>query len=953
MQEAGEGSSASRNGQEAVVCSNEMTDFNFEILKKDGAGSADVDVGELLDGSITDSWFAKDRRAERKEDGRSRLLSADGGPRLQRAWFSGRPWAHGCALPMPLQKELIAMDLEMRGRDVEADDGPVAKRWLKRVDDWVYALELFFRGTSQKVADSWRNNIDEWERLLRALPKQRRERVLRMIREGVRLPWDGKIPEHLRDPKTGGCPANNPRLSEQKHKVWDTLYEQLVEEAVAPWDCGGREDNDVLPKGMYAMNWQVKAGSDKVRITANMRPLKKMLCPGYSQGVDLPSVHGCRLQHKQHDLSVEFDLHSSYHHGRYHPSAYTWLGFSLKDEELPAEAVEYLWKHHPKCRFKGRWVFVYHTFAMGASPSVADFQEIMQAAVDASLMSGVGESLGLRVEAWRGFLFIDDIKASANGGPQGGTPQGGFGQAVELGLNLLATLISLGCFVNFRKSRIIPRQKDNVFLGIGHDSIRMRFFLPAKRIKKLEQTFKELRSLAVVGGRVEAKMVARAVGLLWSIHVVCHKAVAVMCRAMIRTLTVMLKKPQMLFAIGGPNFKWILKQAWKGSVKWTLEAEDELKFWLAVPWKRLWAPFGYDLFVESMKDYVRQARTNELSEECRTVACDASDVAAGGGVFEPVGNGNFVCTKLAHHMLRILSKKGSSALREMEGIVETVVASDLPRGSRVIAVVDNEAVYKILQRGSGIEELQVLARFLFKYCIQRGILLTSVWQRRSTPIMKFCDSESRVVDRSAFSAHPALFWEANNLAVKLWGHGFTYDRFGSSSQVQPIDCHWKLPFSSWKEGAFASGTDALSQDWRGHVNWVNAPFGVLGKVLALLREQRAVAAVVVPRGWRSSRHWWAASMQQWSEGVVHRWGLHPADFRCFPVNCECTPLSRKHGLAVVFLDFRRRSDSSALRLGVAAEVIYNAWVGEGRPEGRFKYLKSDGGWMDGLPFARS
>ena len=79
-----------------------------------------------------------------------------------------------------------------------------------------------------------------------------------MIEHGVRLPWDGAKPAHLRDPVTGGCRPNNPRLVEQKTKVWETIYEQLTEGAIAPWDCMGRSDNEVLPKGLYAINWQVK-----------------------------------------------------------------------------------------------------------------------------------------------------------------------------------------------------------------------------------------------------------------------------------------------------------------------------------------------------------------------------------------------------------------------------------------------------------------------------------------------------------------------------------------------------------------------------------------------------------------------------------------------------------------------------------------------------------------------
>ena len=90
--------------------------------------------------------------------------------------------------------------------------------------------------------------------------------------------------------------------------------------------------------------------------------------------------------------------------------------------------------------------------------------------------------------------------------------------------------------------------------------------------------------------------------------------------------------------------------------------------------------------------------------------------------------------------------------------------------------------------------------------------------------MTFCDTCSRIVDKCAFSAHAGMFWKANAIAGSLWGSGFAFDRFGSASQVQPDDCPWKLPFSSRFLSAFASGLDALSQDWRGWVNWVNAPF---------------------------------------------------------------------------------------------------------------------------------
>ena len=42
------------------------------------------------------------------------------------------------------------------------------------------------------------------------------------------------------------------------------------------------------------------------------------------------------------------------------------------------------------------------------------------------------------------------------------------------------------------------------------------------------------------------------------------------------------------------------------------------------------------------------------------------------------------------------------------------------------------------------------------------------------------------IDNCNFSSHPSLFWEANEVARKLWGVSFTYDRFTSMDQVQSV-----------------------------------------------------------------------------------------------------------------------------------------------------------------------
>ena len=87
-----------------------------------------------MDGSLSSEWFSKDRREMRCADGRSRLLASDGGSRLQQEWFSGREWAHGWSLSMPMLDELGEIDFETRALSREAGPGPKTKAWLEHCD---------------------------------------------------------------------------------------------------------------------------------------------------------------------------------------------------------------------------------------------------------------------------------------------------------------------------------------------------------------------------------------------------------------------------------------------------------------------------------------------------------------------------------------------------------------------------------------------------------------------------------------------------------------------------------------------------------------------------------------------------------------------------------------------------------------------------------------------------
>ena len=257
----------------------------------------------------------------------------------------------------------------------------------------------------------------------------------------------------------------------------------------------------------------------------------------------------------------------------------------------------------------------------------------------------------------------------------------------------------------------------------------------------------------------------------------------------------------------------------------------------------------------------------------------------------------------------------------------------------MLPIVDNQPVWRVLRGGSGVPELQEFARWFFLWCLFREVASHPVWQPRDAGVITFCDDGSRLVDRHDFSCHPALFWDANAVAVRIWGRGFTYDRFASVARVQPADCSLKLPFTSRFRQACASGVDALSEDWGGEVNWVNAPFSLLGAVYHLLRVQRGVAAVVVPRG---ARAWWAASFSARSEGVVSRLEFAGSDPRSWPGagGAETPPCVA--GLAVVFVDFRRRDDGWRWRRGWSAEGLREEWLRLGSPRTPTRYARVDG-----------
>lgn len=99
-------------------------------------------------------------------------------------------------------------------------------------------------------------------------------------------------------------------------------------------------------------------------------------------------------------------------------------------------------------------------------------------------------------------------------------------------------------------------------------------------------------------------------------------------------------------------------------------------------------------------------------------------------------------------------------------------------------------------------------------------------------------------DTNDWMLDPAVFDWIN----QRWGP-FTLDRFAG---------HWNAQLPAFNSVFWCPNTlgiNAFAQtDWAQHNNWCYAPFELIPKVLAIVREHKARAALVVPV-W-PSRPWW-------------------------------------------------------------------------------------------------
>lgn len=662
---------------------------------------------------------------------------------------------------------------------------------------------------------------------------------------------------------------------------------------------------DVLPKGMFAIRWVVKSGTDKVRITINMRPLNAYLLTACSE-VELATLHRITSLWQRDDEQCSMDMHSSYYHLELNDEASEWSGFSVADNELPVKAQQYLCGKEYACgRWRDRWVFRYRGMAMGASPSAARYCECADALIDSWRGRTVGRAVGVSPKAVRATGYIDDSLFLVQG----------FARGIEMGLRVALEYIICGFWINLDKTCVLPLRRTR-YLGCVADSSRLRFSLPGDRCVKLRLAVDDVRAQVKASKSVSMKVLAKLIGNLWAVHVVCRRAVGIMCRSMIAILARVLRQPWLRETRDPYKLKHLLKRVWGGAAKWTREAELELRFWEKLRFEDLWAPMRHWDLLPDARDCLVRPVSGGLHVDVQIFAADSSDFASGGAQFVVVdGKLQPMPDRAMVVQLSGAALDDSSTYKELEGLCK-LDFSLVPRGCRrVFFLVDNVAAMRIVLGGSKWEKLNAFAKLLFLRALHARMLLCPIWFRRNKSAIVEVDARSRLCNTADFSLPMHLFWQANGVAQRLWGRGFQFDRFASTRTVMPVDCNVRMPFNSefWQPGS--SGRNALTQDWRGCVNWVNAPFCLLDAILGLLKVQKAVAAVVVPRGTGSR---WDYEAVPGCEGFCHQFCFDP---RARRNRMQGQGRNSFKGLyAIVFVDFRVSGDVGFCDLRPAEEL---------------------------------
>ena len=415
---------------------------------------------------------------------------------------------------------------------------------------------------------------------------------------------------------------------------------------------------------------------------------------------------------------------------------------------------------------------------------------------------------------------------------------------------------------------------------------RRIFRLPASRVERITLQVRELAEMTRAGpaSMVTTKNVTQLVGLLWAICPCCPRAVAIQARGLVGVLTDAMEASvwsSSRAAVGKPRpgrmpmkllIKRLLSRFWRGEVRWSRDAANELRFWSSVDFSSLRAPISQD----SLEVLVAGALSNPAvlsSKQVGFLASDASDTACGGGIVSrhPQGfvmdHGAIFFSALPGYL-----RRASSSVREATAILWMLQSLWWHLPPHIIVFTDSRTAALAIRRGSRTRALHAVAREIFVWSMRRGVVVMPCWSPRSSTIIAEADRRSRWRDPHDSATPPEVFRAANNIAVSTWGRPISFDRQASHLNVMPPPGMGpSLPFNSLWHQPGSHGVDMFLQprwSWQSHINFIHPARPTVGRVLAFLPATASRAVVVFP-AYLASGAWWSPYASVGGPGIVH------------------------------------------------------------------------------------
>ena len=403
-------------------------------------------------------------------------------------------------------------------------------------------------------------------------------------------------------------------------------------------------------------------------------------------------------------------------------------------------------------------------------------------------------SLGFRC-----MMYMDDGSAAAS------SPS----ECQKIADHMRLDLEAAGFLVNEEKSHWVPSRHVEL-LGHELDLSEGIIRVTARRVEKLKKALVE----ALRAQQVTARELARISGYILSMSL----ALGPVCRLHTRYLYRLIDQ----------------RQSWSAKVLMTVEAKEELRFWLSN--------------FESLHG-------QPLWKSCQQVAVlswsDASDTGWGGYCLT-----NGVKVAKGEWPPQVMLEGWSSTKRELRAVCLALESyGKLIQGQECIHRSDNQAAVRIIEVGSRHAHLQQEALAIHKVCGQFSIRLRVEWVPRESN--QLADLFSKTVDTDDWMVRPSIFEQLD----RCWGP-HTLDVFASlrTKQLERFCSRWYNP------GCFA--VDAFSVAWGPpEVLWLVPPVYLIGRVISMIEETGAAGTLIVP-GWVSAPWWPRICISKKWTGIV-------------------------------------------------------------------------------------